>query len=319
MRKIKYVFYFIFCCLGFLIFSCEKEITIDLPANIAKVVVEGTIEIGKPPLVQLTKTSNVFETIDLTNFDKILINDANVFVNDILLEKICSSAIPDSLLESVSELTGIPIALLTSIDYCVYTSTNPLLIGQAEGIYNLRVEYKEEVITASTHIPAPIPLDSAWFEYYANRDSLGYIRAQLTDPNALGNAYRWFSKRINKYASGIVKDPYFIAPFGSSFNDEFFNGTTFELGYLRGLEPNSNKPDDLNDEKFLYKIGDTVVVKYCSIPLESYKFFRTFENQIGNTGSPFASPTNIVSNVEGGLGIWTGYGATYDTVFVNAY
>jgi Domain of unknown function (DUF4249) len=299
--------------------SCEKEITIDLPNNNKKVVVEGNIEIGKPPLIQLTRTGNVFETIDLTNFDKFLITDATVYVNNIQLDKICSSALPDSLLQEVSEITGIPVDLLASIDYCIYTSANPLLIGETETIYELKFEYEGNTIRANTYIPTPIKLDSVWFEYYANEDSLGYIRAQLTDPTALGNAYRWFAKRINKYPNGEVKDPYFIAPFGSSFEDEFFNGTTFELGYLRGLQPNSSKPDDLNEERFLFKIGDTVVVKYCAITPETYKFFRTFENQIGNTGSPFASPTNIASNIEGGLGIWAGYGAAYDTVIVKAY
>ena len=41
--------------------ACEKEITVDLPRTDPKIVVEGTIETGRPPLVLLTRTQNYFD------------------------------------------------------------------------------------------------------------------------------------------------------------------------------------------------------------------------------------------------------------------
>ena len=49
---------------------------------------------------------------------------------------------------------------------------------------------------------------------------------------------------------------------------------------------------------------------------------RTFTNN----GNPFTEPMNLVSNINGGLGVWTGYGSVYykvpivqDTVIFNEY
>jgi hypothetical protein len=40
----------------------------------------------------------------------------------------------------------------------------------------------------------------------------------------------------------------------------------------------------------------------------------SFENQVANQGSPFAVPSNIKTNINGGLGLWVGYAAVYDTI-----
>jgi hypothetical protein len=41
------------------------------------------------------------------------------------------------------------------------------------------------------------------------------------------------------------------------------------------------------------------------------RFWRGLVRQAGTNGNPFAEPMNLVSNINGGLGIWTGYGASY--------
>jgi hypothetical protein len=41
------------------------------------------------------------------------------------------------------------------------------------------------------------------------------------------------------------------------------------------------------------------------------KFWRGLVRQVGTNGNPFAEPMNLVSNINGGLGIFTGYGAVY--------
>ena len=47
----------------------------------------------------------------------------------------------------------------------------------------------------------------------------------------------------------------------------------------------------------------------------SYKFWRSVENQAGNVGNPFAAPAPVASNVNGGLGVFCGYNASYDTIY----
>jgi hypothetical protein len=67
-------------------------------------------------------------------------------------------------------------------------------------------------------------------------------------------------------------------------------------------------------EYSFYKIGDTVIVKFCSIDQATYDFWRTAEGEMYSNGDPFISPSQIVTNTKGGsLGVWGGYGTLFDT------
>jgi hypothetical protein len=52
----------------------------------------------------------------------------------------------------------------------------------------------------------------------------------------------------------------------------------------------------------------------CSIDRQVFQGLRSYENLILSQGSPFALPANMVTNVEGGIGLWAGYGIAQDTV-----
>ena len=150
-------------------------------------------------------------------------------------------------------------------------------------------------------------MDSVWFqiqESLPDNDSLGYVWATLNDPDKLNNCYRWFAMRVGKDSS-------FIAPIGSSFEDQFVNGTTFDFAYNRGSIINSTADDDINDEAGFYKTGDSIIVKWCAVDRTTYEFWRDAEIQISNNGSPFASPSSIKSNVTGGLGLFASYSPSY--------
>lgn len=301
--------------------SCEKEIDVELPDVENRIVVDGQIENGKAPIVLLTRSQDYFEPTDLTTLEGIFINDATVTVTyngqSEQLVEVCSSSLPPDLLSQLSQQTGFSEEALQSIDICGYTSFT--LTGTPNTVYDLKIEAGEEVLTSSTKINSLVELDSLWFEISAEADSLGFIWAELTDPDTLGNSYRWFAKRINHYPAwsenaGEQKDANFIAPIGSAYDDQFFNGLSFEFAYYRGTAPNSNKEDDLNDERGYFKEGDTVAVRGCHIDRGVFRFVQSFETNVSQAGSPFASPANVESNIDGGLGVWAGYGAVYDTV-----
>ncbi|MFT4679067.1 MAG: hypothetical protein ACI84C_000820 [Flavobacteriales bacterium] len=301
--------------------ACTKEIIIDVPTVPSTIVVEGSIENGQAPFVILTRTQGYFEPTDINALQDMFIKGATVTVsslgNTILLDELCTADLPEELLPLVAEQAGINIETLLLLDICVYTSLNPASYGQENTVYNLLIEVDGEVLTSSTKINTVIELDSVW--YATVDDSLGFAFANLSDPDTAGNAYRWFAKRINTYPAwsenaGDQKDGSYIAPLGSSFTDEFFNGLSFEFAYFRGELPNSTKEDDINEERGFFKVGDTIAVKSCVIDRGVYKFFSSFENQAGNQGSPLAVPANVKSNIDGGLGVWVGYGVSYDTI-----
>jgi hypothetical protein len=306
-----------------LLFGCEKEITVDVPESDPKVVVQGSIEQDQPPFVMLTWSQGYFDPIDLNGFADLMVRGAVVTVSDgantVQLDEICSSDVPEDLLPLVTELTGFSIEQLAAADICIYTTFNQAIWGQPNTVYDLTVVVENKTLTSRTKINTPQALDSVWFETPGTSDSLGFAFATLTDPDTLGNAYRWFARRINRYPAwsanaGEVKDPTFIAPIGSAYDDGFFNGLSFEFAYYRGTLPNSNKEDDVNEENGFFKVGDTIAVRGTVIDRGAYAFISSFENQVSGQGSPFASPANVLSNINGGLGAWIGYAATYDTI-----
>ncbi len=268
-----------------IISSCEKNITVDLPPSKSQVVVEGYVETGLPPYVYLSYSTDYFAPTDSASVVDYTIKGATVIIND--------GFTSDTLLE-ISPTYGY-----------FYVSTK--LTGITGRTYTLTVITKNgEVVTGKTTLTAPIKLDSLYFKPQPNNDTLGFTWAKLTDPDTLGNCYRWFAKRLHK-------DSLYIPPFGSAFEDKFINGTTLEFAYNRGELPNTQtEPDDL--EAGFYKIGDTVVVKFCTMDYNSYQFWRDAETQSANNGNPFGSISPINPGVEGGLGIFCAYAASYDTV-----
>lgn len=304
-----------------LLASCEKEITVDLPVTEPKVVVEGTIETGQPPIVILTRTQSYFASTSISSIASIFIQDAVVTVDDgstvHVLDRICSDQIPDSLLDEAAAATGIDAALLSQASICVWTKLNNSLLGEEGRTYRLRVEADGKVLTSTTKLPNGIALDSTWFKLALRRpddDSLGFIWGRLSDPDTAGNAYRWYARRINLGADGEPKDSRFIAPLFSVFEDRYVNGLSFDFNYNRGQVPYSDAEDDNNEESGYFKRGDTVVVKFASIGLPEYQFYNTAYNNITSQGDVFSTPSNAQGNIEGGLGVWAGFGVRFDTV-----
>jgi hypothetical protein len=300
---------FILC---FLFFSCTKEVEIQIPDSNPQLVVEGHIEPGQPPIVFLSKSVAYFDPVDLNAFQNNFVTDATVIVSAggmaDTLDLICTDNIPANLRPLVASQLGIDPAVLAELNICGYTTFNPLFFGQEGQTYQLRIIRGAEEFESITNIPRHLDLDSTWFSLYGDEEERGFINARMTEPKGFGNAYRWFAKREGKDAG-------FIAPIGSAFEDKFIDGQSFEFFAARGSVPNSTAEDDLNEDRGFFKIGDTVIVKFCTTDAASFQFYRAFETEVGNMGNPFASPTQIRGNISNGaFGIWGGYGISFDTV-----
>ncbi|GAB4133678.1 MAG: hypothetical protein Fur0041_06140 [Bacteroidia bacterium] len=268
--------------------SCEKEITIDLPQPESKIVVDGGITTGEYAVVALTKSAGYFDPIDSASIANYVYTNALAILSD--------GITTDTLRLAFDPTMPIPLVFKGNT-----------IVGQTGRTYTLTVTADGKTVRSTTTIPQPVPLDSTWFKPEIAGDSLGFIWATLSEPAGLGNGYRWYAKRIGK-------DDRYIAPFGSTFDDKFIEGKTFDFAYNRGVEQGSTAPDDNNRERGYFKTGDVVVVKFCAIGAAEAAFFRTFETEVANNGNPFAAPGVIKSNVEGGLGIFCGYSPAYDTV-----
>lgn len=309
------------CIAAVLLFGCTKDITVDLPRTDPYIVVEGTIQPGQPPLVILTRTQNFFDPTDLNAYGDLFVKNATVLVGDgtntVQLAQICSGDIPEDQIPLAAELLGIDPQILAHVDICVYTDSTGTLLGQTGRTYTLNISAEGKTLSSVTSIPYAVRLDSTWFklaQQNENDDTLGYVWATLHDPDTLGNAYRFLTRRINHRSDGSIKDNTYVGAIGSTFYDKFINGLTFDFFGVRGASPYSNNPDDDNAERGYFKRGDTVVVKFVSVGYAEYDFYNSMEANVASQGDLFSTPANVKSNITGGLGVWAGWGPALDTV-----
>lgn len=276
--------------------SCEKTIDLELEEVPPSVVVDGYVETGLPPYVLLSRTSGYFDPVSNVQWVNDAITGAQVYVSDgtdtVQLREITVNG-------DLQE--GIYIALDT-------VSFAYLMTGMPGRTYFLKIITPDgKVLTSTAKLHQPVPLDSVWFRLTEGNDSLGLAYAHLDEPDTLSNCYRWFTKRIGK-------DDIFISPLGAVFDDRFINGQSFDLFYNRGAVYNSEAEDDNNEEAGLFKIGDTIAVKFTAVDRGVFEFWRLAEQQLSNNGSPFAVPSNITSNIQGGIGLFATYSPFYDTI-----
>ncbi|HIF13993.1 MAG TPA: DUF4249 domain-containing protein [Bacteroidetes bacterium] len=272
--------------------SCSKEITIDLPTPEEKFVVEGYIENGNPPAILLTRSQPYFSSFSLDQIDDLFVKGASITLS-------CEG--------QVYNFIEFPIPIDSNTTIYIYSI--PTIIGEVGKKYDIKIEAEGKILTASTHIPEPVAIDSLYWiqhpEFDLGNDSLVTLMALFKDPDTSGNFYRYFTKRNNEE----FKPGYF----GSVFDDLFWNGIDIDAPFPRG----QNKTEDFDRDTYSYFFkGDHVFFKLASIDQITYDFWRTLEQDDAGSGNPFGTATKILSNIEGGLGIWSGYGISIDTLTI---
>jgi hypothetical protein len=121
----------------------------------------------------------------------------------------------------------------------------------------------------------------------------------------LGNYTRYFTQ-----VDGLP----FYPGLNSVSEDQLTDGTTYNLQIEKGV----NRSKDFNLEEYpFFDHGDSVVVKYCNIDKATFDFWRTMEYSYSAIGNPFATPSKVLSNIQGGgLGYFGGYAVQYKTIVI---
>ncbi len=285
---------------GACLISCEKNVDFNLGDGAEKVVVEGTIESGLPPVIRFSKSIGFFSNIDLQTLSGTFLHEAVITVSDGT---------------RTVTLKEYPV-MFDSVTFYVYSvdTANPSAFnfrGEPGKTYALKIVYDGKTYESSTYLPPYLPLDSIWAmppppeEIPEDYPNSMLLYAQYTDPPEPGNKARYFTS-----TNGAA----FLPPVYSVYDDEIVNGTSVQIQLSAGF----NKMDSLDRKTYgyFYK-GDTVVVKWCAIDDQVYDFWRTLEFSYGSTGNPFASPVEVSSNISNGaLGVWQAYAVTYDTLII---
>lgn len=301
--KLKQFILFITCI--FLFWGCTKEIDIEIEDADIRVVIEGIIENDEYPWVVITRSSGYFEPVDSTTIINMGVFDAEVIVSD-------------------GQLTDTLVFTISPYNMPFYRYVGTKFRGEVGKTYSLEVNLEGKSYTANTTIPQVVTIDSVIFkeefdvvEDGVPVDSVGYLWFYFQDPDTLGNYYRIFSKTLGK-------DSVFVHPMASVTDDKNVNGEYIEYPIYRGWNPNLTKEQREEEKEKLghtprwaFVRGETVIFKFCCMDAEHYEFWRTIEVQNSSDGNPFASPSSVYTNIEGGaLGVWGGYGAYRYTVHI---
>ena len=304
LRILKYLsFSIVFASL----WSCTKEVQIDIPGYKEQLVVDGRIETGQPAIVLLSKSSNVYSSTNYESYLNSFVDDAIVVLSNgtqtDTLTKICTDDLPPGLEQVAAGIFGIPAEILVNLHLCAYVSMN--MLGEVGKTYTMQISHQGKQYQASSKILNPTAADSLYWKPEGNFTDRGFSWVQLSDPAATSDSYLWEVK--------YLQDVQFSKTFNPYFNDKFFNGLTFEFTYENPMS--FNDPNGNDAYRGYYQLGDTIVVKLSKIGGKEYNYFEKKYNQIYSGGSPFAVPTNIPTNIEGGaLGVWVAYSPWIDTL-----
>lgn len=265
-----------------LLFSCEGGILYPEPQQM---VVEGWIEDGGHPVVILTSTipvSQEFTSID--SVEQYVIRWGRVSVSDgektvVLSGKYDKGYFPPY----------------------IYTSTS--IIGQAGKTYTVRADYRDYHATAVTTVPESVPIDRVYSVPVGNNDTLRTVHAVFRT-SASQRYYKLFTR------SGTDAQQYLSSSLG--ILDAATLGNPADVPVYRGMSVANQEEYDSH-----FRVGDTVVVKLCTLDEQSYRYWKEWGDAERFSGNPmFNAASNPRSNINGGIGYWCGYGRSQKVIIV---
>lgn len=297
-------------------FSCDEEINFPYSNTNSLVVVEGLIESEKPPYVILTKSEHFFADIDENTLDNLFIDDAIVYV-------IKDDSTRHRLMLVNEEVVDIINIMFPNLEYTIpiknfYIDTNANYkeFSQPGHIYKLEIHWNNKIITSKTTIPHTTIFDSVWCECDQwQEDYKCYIWTNINDPDTIGNNLFFQYKRIE--TSKNIDDRFRIC---ARFlrNDNLYNGISFSSFFARSGQVVDEDGDGPLLPFYAERIvdgnqieRDVVLFKISEVDYATYNFLRTRKIQQEMDNNPFMQTTNLIGNINGGLGVWAGYNSTY--------
>jgi hypothetical protein len=139
--------------------------------------------------------------------------------------------------------------------------------------------------TATTTMLAPVPIDSVEYKFNDKTGSerKAYFLTTFRDPPTPNNFYRRQLHRGDPAKGALLKRP----ESDNSLEDRLLNGKSFVIG-----------------TSYRFSSGDTVTATLYHTEEAFYRFRESVRDARNANGNPFAQPSAIYSNVQGGLGIF---------------
>jgi hypothetical protein len=163
----------------------------------------------------------------------------------------------------------------------IYNYHNPKIIQLQPNVeYEIYVkDSKGREMTGKTMLNNLVPIDSLVYNF--NSDNKAAVGLIFNDNGNTLNNYRIVAfKDVPIVNDGDVWD--------ITFDDNLFNGEQFSFYTGYAFVP-----------------GDTVIGRLYHLTKEHNDFAESVGNAQASNGNPFGQPANIISNLKGGIGIFT--------------
>ncbi|MBZ4675924.1 MAG: hypothetical protein JG782_543 [Anaerophaga sp.] len=283
----KLLLFLIMIALG--LSSCQKEVELDQPSYRRKIVVDGYIETGRQAHVFLTLSSPYLTHYDSASIRETFLNYAKVTLT--------SSTGEEEVLTLFREDRFFPPFVYKSI----------AIKGQEGETYHLRAEVKGRIVTATTTIPQAVAVVDTRMTQIS--DTTGFVEFATNPPNE--GSYYLFTRVKSRFA-----DSDFHPSFNPLSRVKFTQNPPVWQRILRSSElghyfsdPKSSFYDPY--DWFEYDRRDTVEIIVGTVDSVSYRVIESLFIDRVNQENPFAFNGNrIETNIEGGIGRWTGIGIT---------
>lgn len=277
MKRIRNIPLFLSTLLLGLFFACDQDT--EFVEYKPQFVVEGRIENGSYASVLLSLSASFTESMDTINLLSHAVRNAKVVLSDgqrseILLLKTNNKKIPP------------------------YEYVSREIKGEVGKHYYLTIEYYDRLITAETHIPPPVEMDSLWFVKANESDTVGYIHISF--------------KNVSEYnyqlSTQELPDENVFVPclYGNIDRVVYPANSQVIMQLSKGpvIFPKADYTTHFPDNQ-------PIRVKLSTQTTESFAFWTSYQNEILNSQNPIFPATNrLKSNINGGVGIWAGYGST---------
>jgi hypothetical protein len=285
-------------CIAAVVFfaACEKNISFKLDSQSAKLVIDATIETGRPPVFVVSNSLDYFSKITPETLAGSIVRGAEITItNGTLIHR----------LKEYATVTPVATVYYYTIDS---TDLSTAFVGEPGKTYTAEIKAGGKNYTTSTTIPLLVKkIDSLWWKKSPNNPDTNKVvlMARVTDPPGFGNYIRYFtSTNAGNFNPGL----------NSVFDDQIVDGTTYDIEVEQGIDRNTTI--DLSDYSFFNR-GDTVQVKFTNIDKQTFDFWRTMEYNYSSIGSPFSSPTKVLGNISNGaLGYFGGYATQYKALII---
>ncbi len=290
--------------------SCEKDLTIDVPPQNIKLVLNGITGINSPFRVYVGKTAGILQpfTPDLYSVNNAFIQ---LYENGLLKDTLVYKN-QRNLYEAKRNTIAMP-----GSTYVLKASAPNITAVEAETVTpaSIKIQSITRRINARTD---------------ANGNSLDEVKIIFADDAAATNYYAFkFRRPYNNGASNISYGPIYCMHSSDKdidrrnvdptdfencidqeffMNDKNFNGQIKEL--ILFIQHSELEPVIVSSANRTFN----AVVELNNITAQHYKYRKSFDAYRDSEDNPFAEPVLVYSNVKNGYGLFSTYSIARDTI-----